>query len=163
MGECWAKDGCRDTDPFGLCPEIPQLCVAAAVAAGKVIARAASTETGQRVIQRGSEIVRNLAASGAVRQAGEAAHHIVAKAARAAQPARDVLGKVGIKVNDAVNGVILPAAKDYVGQAVNHLSLHTEKYYNAVNKALANVQVREEAEAVLNSVAEALKNGTFPH
>ncbi len=70
---------------------------------------------------------------------------------------------MGIKISDAVNGVILPAAKDHAGQAVNHLTVHTQRYYNAVNEALVNVQVKEEAAAVLNSIGEALKNGTFPH
>lgn len=99
------------TDPFGLCPEIPQLCVAGVVAIGKAVSAAVRSPTGQRAIQRGSELARNLAQSGAVRQAGEAAHHIVAKAAQAAQPARDKLAEVGININDAVNGVILPAIR----------------------------------------------------
>jgi hypothetical protein len=104
-----------------------------------------------------------LAQSGAVRQTGEAAHHIVAKAAQAAQPARDKLAEVGVGINDAVNGVILPAIRGYGGQAVNHLGVHTQRYYNAVNGALADVQVKEEAIAALKWIGEALRNGTFPH
>jgi hypothetical protein len=96
-----------------------------------------------------------------VREAGQAAHHIVARAAQAAQPARDKLAEVGIRINDAVNGVLLPATKDYAGQAVNHLTVHTQKYYNAVNQALANVQTREEAVAALKVIGNALLNGTY--
>ncbi len=149
------------SDPYGLCPQVPHLCVVAAVAVFKIASAAARSPTGQRVVQRGSELARNLAQSGAVRQAGEAAHHIVAQTAKAAQPARDKLAEVGIKINDAVNGVILPATREYVGQAVNHLIVHTQKYYNAVNEALANVQVKEEAVAALKAIGEALKDGSF--
>ena len=113
-------------------------------------------------MERGSQLARNLASSGAVRQAGEAAHHIVARAAERAAPARDALQRVGVQINDAVNGVLLPASKDYVGQAANHLTLHTKEYYDAVNKAMENVQTRQQAIEVLGKIAEKLQSGTFP-
>jgi Skp family chaperone for outer membrane proteins len=43
------------TDPFGLCPQVPQLCVAAAVAIGKAGLAAARSPTGQRFIQNASD------------------------------------------------------------------------------------------------------------
>ena len=149
-------------DPFGLCPEIPSLCVGAVVAAGKAIGRAAATPTGQRVIQRGSQLARNLAQSGAVRQAGEAAHHIVARAAAAAEPAREVLAEYGVQIDEAVNGVFLPAVRNYSGQAVNHLTLHTAEYYRTANRALQNVQSKEEVVQALTNIRDRLRSGGTP-
>jgi len=60
--------------------------------------------------------------------AKKAAHHIVAKAAKAAKPARDILAKFGININDKANGVFLSTAF--------HQSMHTNAYYEAVNAAL---------------------------
>jgi hypothetical protein len=120
---------------------------------------AAAVET---VVTKGTDLVRNLETSGEIRQAGEAAHHIVAKASRFAEPARQVFQKVGIKVNDAVNGVNLPATKDYVGKAANHLFLHTKAYYEAVNQLLSNAETREQAIQALQWIKEGLLNGTFP-
>jgi RHS repeat-associated protein len=148
------------SDPFGLCPIPPQACVAAAAAAG--LARAAATPTRQRIIERGSQLARNLAQTGALRSAGQAAHHIVAKAAERAAPAREVLLRVGIQIDEAVNGVVLPAMRDYAGQAANHLTLHTNRYYEAVNQALANVLNREQAVQVLDAIRKSLQGGTFP-
>lgn len=154
-------------DPFGLCPCLAALGAAAEAAAIRTAvvaaaARVAASPAGQRIAERGGALARNLAASGVVRGAGEAAHHIVAKAAERAAPARDALQRVGVGINEAVNGVILPATRDYVGKAANHLSLHTKAYYDAVNQALANVQTRQQAEEALKRISEKLRNGGFP-
>jgi hypothetical protein len=116
----------------------------------------------ENVVARGSQLARSIQESGVVRQAGEAAHHIVAQAAARAAPAREALARVGVQVNEAVNGVFLPATKDYVGQAVNHLTLHTKEYYNAVNAALQNVETRAQAVQVLKDIGNALLNGNYP-
>ncbi len=139
------------SDPFGLCGPFMPVCVAAA-AIGPAVGTA---------VVRGSQLVRNLAASGAVRQAGEAAHHIVARGARLAEPARAKLAEVGVGVDEAVNGVILPAVRNYAGAAANHLTLHTKEYYSAVNNALQNANTRERALEVLSELAAQLKNGTI--
>jgi RHS repeat-associated protein len=156
------------SDPLGLFPLIPAACAAApavcaagVAAAARIGAAAARTPTGQRIIERGSALARNLAQSGMARQAGEAAHHIVAKAAAIAQPARERLLQVGVQIDEAVNGVFLPAVRDYTGQAANHLTLHTQRYYQAVNDALANVQTRQEALEALRMIRDRLLAGTF--
>jgi RHS repeat-associated protein len=146
------------SDPFGLCP-LPGWHAKIACLVGAAVT---ATPAGQRVADRGSQLMRNLAESGVRRQTGEAAHHIVAKAAERAAPARDALQRVGVGINDAVNGVILPATKDFVGQASNHLTLHTKRYYDAVNEALANVQSRQQAVEALRKIAEMLRTSTFP-
>lgn len=71
----------------------------------------------------------------------------------AAAPAREVLKRWGIGINDAANGVFLPAtlkSPNPIGAAV-HSTLHTEAYYQAVNRALRRVKTRQEALQVLPS------------
>ena len=56
---------------------------------------------------------------------GNHIHHIVAQKAAKAAPARTVLNRVGIKINNSANLVSLPATY--------HQHLHTNKYYFNVN------------------------------
>lgn len=152
------------SDPFGLkacLPACAEPVIEELEEAAPAIEEAAAG-AGEAIAARGSELARNIQQSGIARQAGEAAHHIVAKAANAAEPARQALTRAGVRINDAVNGVFLPAAKDYVGQAMNHLTLHTREYYDAVNRAMQNVQTRQEAVEVLTSIRDRLLNGSFP-
>lgn len=44
---------------------------------------------------------------------------------------------------------------------MNHLTLHTNRYYAAVNDALADIATREDAVAALGAIKQALLNGTF--
>ena len=154
-------NGVMFSDPFGLksssiCPP----CLEEALEFAEDEAPAVE-EAAEQVVAKGSELARNLQQSGAVRQADEAAHHIVAQAAQRAAPAREALAQVGVKINDAVNGVFLPAVKDYAGQAMNHLTLHTHEYYDAVNKLLTTAEGHQEVVAALNFIKEGLLNGTF--
>ena len=111
---------------------------------------------------RGSRLAQNLLRSGEGRGAEEAAHHIVARGAQAAAPARAALARVGVDIDEAANGVVLPAVRDYVGRAANHLTLHTRAMYTAVNKLVVEVRTREEAVGVLNMIKDLLKNGWSP-
>jgi hypothetical protein len=121
--------------------------------AGRVGARIAADAI--RDISRSSRILGNaLEAAGQVRRAGDEAHHIVAKKATAADPARITLQKFGIGLHDAANGVFLPRPK--------HRRLHGNEYYEAVNKALARAKSKAEAEQILQSIAQGLQSGTFP-
>jgi uncharacterized protein RhaS with RHS repeats len=90
-----------------------------------------------------------LVANGDVRLLGMDAHHIVAGSAARAAPARAVLERFGIHINDAANGVFLPATV--------HAKLHTNKYYDAVNDALAQATTKEEALEVLDALRGGLK------
>ena len=102
-----------------------------------------------------------LEAAGHVRPPGAAAHHIVAGAAKRAHRAREVLRHFGIGINDAVNGVFLPATRaspNPTGAAV-HSTLHTKRYYDAVNEALQAAGTRAEAEAILRSFRQLLLSG----
>jgi hypothetical protein len=161
--------GLSYSDPFGLC--IEDACIIEGlVAAGMILAPELEAEApeieaelataGAEVAERSATLVENLAESGEVRAVGEAAHHIVAKAAPRAEQARRVLQQAGVKINEAVNGVVLPAVKNYAGKAANHLTLHTNAYYDWVNQRLANAQTREEVIETLKSIKDALLNGT---
>ncbi|TAL80476.1 MAG: hypothetical protein EPN75_07110 [Beijerinckiaceae bacterium] len=99
-------------------------------------------------------LARALEAAGEVRPAGSAAHHIVAGSAPDALAARTVLQNYGIGINDAENGVFLPAEQ--------HARLHTNAYYNAVNNALANAKSQDDVIRILGTIKSRLKSGGFP-
>jgi RHS repeat-associated protein len=152
------------SDPFGLkacLPACAEPLVEELEEAAPVLEEKAA-ELSEAIGTRGSELARNIQQSGTARQVGEAAHHIVAQAARAAAPAREALARVGVRINEAANGVFLPATREYVGQAVNHLVMHTREYYNAVNTAVQGVATRDEAIQVLQAIKDKLLSGSFP-
>ncbi|MBU1535337.1 AHH domain-containing protein [Myxococcota bacterium] len=102
-----------------------------------------------------------LEAGGHVRPAASAAHHIVAGGAEAAAPARAVLKRFGIGINNAANGVFLPASRaapNAEGAAV-HSTLHTRPYYQAVNDALGQATTRGEALEALGALRQGLLGG----
>jgi hypothetical protein len=104
---------------------------------------------------------RAMEAAGVLRPVASAAHHIVAGTAPAAERARAVLERFGIGINDAVNGVFLPATRaspNAAGAAV-HSMLHTDEYYQTVNQMLLGATTRAEAEAVLDAIRQALLSG----
>jgi hypothetical protein len=104
---------------------------------------------------------RALEAAGHVRAPGSAAHHIVSGSAPEAAQARAVLQKFGIGIDEAVNGVFLPAnraASNPAGAAV-HSTLHTNEYYQQVTRMLSAATTRAEAEAALNAIRQALLSG----
>lgn len=115
-----------------------------------------------RLTLRGSRLLaRALIAAGHLRLPGWAAHHIVALNAKAAAPARAALAKFGIRANEAVNGVFLPASTKVanpIGAAV-HSKLHTNQYYQMVNQLLGSATNRAEAEAALDYIRQALLSG----
>jgi len=107
----------------------------------------------------------NLESVGKVRPANSHAHHITA--GRANDPfvirTRELLQKEGIDINEASNGVFLPANSKYkIDNASSHANVHTKVYYEEVfNRLDAAPQnkVREE----LQKIAVELLNGTFPY
>lgn len=99
--------------------------------------------------------------AGFARSAGSAAHHIVAGRARIAGPAREVLERFGIGINDAENGVFLPEnlnAPNPTGGAV-HATLHNGRYYRTVNSMLDQATSREEVLDLLRSIRQSLLSG----
>ncbi|NJK32071.1 MAG: hypothetical protein HC927_06435 [Deltaproteobacteria bacterium] len=114
----------------------------------------------------GRKLGRALVVAGVPRPPNHAAHHIVAHTAERARPAQRTLERLGIGLDDAANGVFLP--RNAAGQAASpraayHPSLHSYKYYDAVNNALDGVQTKEQAMGILDGIASQLRAGTFPH
>lgn len=127
------------------------------VVAGATTSVATSTVASPRVLARALE------RAGHVRPKGAAAHHIVAGNARGAHKARGILQRWGIGINDAVNGVFLPATRasaNPTGASV-HSTLHTARYYNKVTKLLSGATSRKQAERVLGRIRHMLLKGTL--
>lgn len=107
------------------------------------------------------ELTKNLIAAGIVKpDYACAAHHIVAGASPYAVETRKILRQFGIGINDAANGVFLPAVKNISGAAY-HPALHNGDYYEKVNKLLRFATSKEEVIDILQDIAEELVNGTF--
>lgn len=81
-------------------------------------------------------------------------HHVVSRRALMAEPARKALERFGINLDEPANGVFLPE--------VQHDHLHTNAYYEAVNRELATARTKAEAEQILRSIARRLAEGKFP-
>lgn len=104
---------------------------------------------------------RALAAAGVTRPQGTAVHHIVALRASRAAPARQILDDLGVHIDDAANGVFLPARRSSpnpTGAAV-HSTLHTKNYYKAVNKALEKANSAKDARRILRQLGVRLLEG----
>jgi RHS repeat-associated protein len=89
-----------------------------------------------------------------------AAHHIVAGSSPKAAEARAILQKYGVDINDANNGVFLPTIKD-LSEGAYHPSLHTNAYYNEVNKQLLKATSKDDVLSILDDIKEQLIDGTF--
>lgn len=98
---------------------------------------------------------RNLEQSGYERWDNQHAHHIVASGAAAADPARQVLARVGMDINSAFNGAFLDAAY--------HQGLHTTAYYQNVNGMLTGAANYSDVAARLSAIRLMLETKTFPH
>ena len=128
---------------------------AAASASGATATRSASASR--------RALARALKKAGHVRPPESAAHHIVALNARGAKRSQKILARLGIGINEAANGVFLPATKasaNPTGAAV-HSTLHTSAYYEKVYQALRVVKTRADAESVLKGIRQDLLKGTF--
>lgn len=85
------------------------------------------------------------------------AHHIVAYDDIKADPARKILDKFGIDINDIDNGVFLGAPGSNSTESVIHNSkLHSEDYYNMVNDRLGQANSKEEALETLDGIRNQL-------
>jgi len=100
------------------------------------------------------ELGQNLVAVGAVRQKNDEAHHIVAVSDVRAEPARKILARVGMSINDPNNGVFLSNGV--------HRRVHSGEYYNAVNAALAKATTYKAAAETLFVIGGAIRLGKFP-
>ena len=121
-----------------------------------------SQTSSQEIEKANSKVLRNNMINSGIAEPDypNAAHHIVAGNSPKAEQARQVLRRFGIGINDANNGVFLPAVKD-VSSAAYHPSLHTKEYYDVVNDALSVASSKSDVINILNDTSSQLINGTF--
>ena len=117
---------------------------------GQALKAARGIEKGAE-IYRGSKLARNLAKDGrGVSKGVEQAHHIVAKNAEAAAPARDILKKYGIDIDSSVNGAAMKADA--------HRTTHTAAYYENVNQSLRAADKSGGKSAVVERLCDICNN-----
>lgn len=76
-----------------------------------------------------------------VRPAEVAAHHIIPATHKLAQPARLILLKYGIDINDAVNGVYLPTTNTSSQSGIKHNGKHPDDYVKFVTTDIINADM----------------------
>lgn len=105
------------------------------------------------------------------------AHHIVAKGAKRAKFAVDILQGLGIDIDDPANGVFLPESekdkqKSSIQKAYVHNKVHTKPYYANVNYLIVRAfernahksdnELKQVITKKLGQIADELRSGTFP-
>lgn len=126
------------------------------------------TELG--ILVHNSCLANNLRKAGSHGDVGTDAHHIVALSHRGARPARDVLRKHGIDINDAMNGAWLPrnSSVSRARGALHHeagSALTNRTYLDEVNRrilAADSAGGRAHVLRELQKIRHDLLNGTYP-
>ena len=104
----------------------------------------------------------NLKAAGAVPpRYPHAAHHIVAHTDRRALASQNHLKSFGIHADDASNGVFL--RYEQLGQGANHRNIHSDLYYQQVDKRILATTSKDEAILALRDIANELELDIFPY
>jgi hypothetical protein len=100
--------------------------------------------------------------AGVQRPDGAAAHHIVAHGDDRAAPAKAILARDGIDINEAANGMYLPKHKGFEVDGIpTHSRLHTQRYYDELNDRLVPAPVGTAAQ-VLADIRRDILNNDFP-
>lgn len=88
----------------------------------------------------------------------------MASTSKRAAPARGVLVKYRIDINEAVNGIYLPTgSKSANPNSMSvHSKIHTKDYYTYVNDLMAGARNRSEAIDVLSHIRRQLQGGYWP-
>jgi len=109
-------------------------------------------------------LAKLLKAAGIEKNEFEASHHIVAGRAEAAKPAREVLEEFEVGINQAENGVNLPANTQVPNPtgASPHSIVHTNEIYDIVNQYTVPVGNRRTLLRNLQWLREALLGGDLP-
>jgi hypothetical protein len=98
-----------------------------------------------------------------LRDVGEALHHIVAHGDGRAEIARQKLAQFGINIDEAFNGVFLPATSKSPNAkgSIVHSMVHSKDYYFKVEAFLNGAKSKKEVIRRLQRIRETLENGTF--
>lgn len=135
----------------------------------KPVTAAVLLEESERDIDHSSKLGRNIkvANPGVKRDAETDAHHIVARSDWRAEPARRILFRFSIGINDADNGVIIPRYSTTniksMPNAQHHQGIHTARYHAKIIFKLNTQAENTEAETrkTLRSIASDIIAGTF--
>ncbi|HHV7361588.1 TPA: RHS repeat-associated core domain-containing protein, partial [Morganella morganii] len=102
------------------------------------------------------KLSNNMTKDGTVRPENTAAHHIVGDTSKRAQPARDILKKHGIDVDDAKNGVFLPNRNnvDEALSGIKHNGRHPSDYIDAVNTRIIDADKLNGKQGVLDELSK---------
>ncbi|MDK7738577.1 AHH domain-containing protein [Providencia stuartii] len=92
---------------------------------------------------------------GTPRPANSAAHHIVGDTSKGVKPARDILKKHGIDIDDASNGVFLPNKNniDESLSGIKHNGRHPNNYIDAVNERIIQADLTGGKQGVLDELS----------
>ena len=91
-------------------------------------------------------------------QGGNAAHHIVG-GGEASAPARKILERYGIDINDPRNGIFLPMSPENILKGTNHPGRHQDEYFYEVNRRLEEAKSKDHCLEILDVLKEKLYNG----
>ncbi len=135
----------------------------------KGYSRAQLEEDGDRDSRHCVTLARNLKKAGHTRYDDVDAHHIVASGHPAAFTSRQMLYDWGIGINDADNGVFLPASAsnkpEKLENAVGHDEIHrTALYYGRVEGRLLDADPTSQVSGrtALQTMREEMLSGVFP-
>ena len=91
-------------------------------------------------------------------QGGNAAHHIVGGGKDSA-PAREILERYGIDINDPRNGIFLPMSPENILKGTNHPGKHQKEYFYEVNRRLREAKSKDQCLEILDDLKEELYKG----
>ena len=91
-------------------------------------------------------------------QGGNAAHHIVG-GGKASAPAREILERYGIDINDPRNGIFLPMSPENILKGTNHPGKHQDEYFFEVNRRLGEARSKDQCLEILDDLKEELYKG----
>ena len=91
-------------------------------------------------------------------QGGNAAHHIVG-GGKASAPAREILERYGIDINDPRNGIFLPMSPENILKGTNHPGKHQDEYFYEVNRRLGEAKCKDQCLEILDDLKEELYKG----
>ena len=136
---------------------------------GKAYTSAQLEQDGDRDSRHCVTLARNLKKAGHARPGDVDAHHIVASGHPAAYGSRVMLYEWGIAINDADNGVFLPASAlakpDELKNAVGHHDVHRSAlYYSRVESRLLDADPTSQVSGrtALRTMRADMLSGVFP-
>ncbi len=92
---------------------------------------------------------------------GTGRNTFASRATAAAACKSAALARVGMHLDDAANGVFLPAARrsPNPGGALVHATVHTRKYFDYINSMLGHVTTQVEVRSILEGIRKQLLKG----